>query len=117
MSLIGVHQFSSQILDKHVCYQVLKMKDSLVIWIGMGSDPSFRELSVAMKTKYENSPTPTKLMGDACSLTSSTMAVHLSKRCQKQVFISFNVTDTNQEMVRKIEERLMEEIAMMPNSF
>lgn len=117
MSLIGVHQFSSQILDKQVCYQVLKMKDSLVIWIGMGSDPIFRELSVAMKTDYENSPTSLKLMGDPCSLTSLTMAVHLSKKCKKQVFISLNVPDTNQEIIRKIEERLMEEIAITPESF
>jgi len=117
MCSIEIHQFSGQVLDRQVCYQVLKMEESLVIWIGMANDPTFRELSVAMKTEYDNSPTAVKLIGDVCSLISSTMAVHLSKRCQKQVFISFNIPETNQEMIKKIEERLMEEIVMVPESF
>merc|ERR1712071_309787 len=117
MASINVHQFSGKVFDKQVCYQVIKMNNSLVIWIAMESDPSFRELSVAMKTGYEKSPTAVKLMGDTSSLTSSTMAARLSKRCGKQVFVSFNVSDTNQEMFGKIEERLVEETVLAPHCF
>lgn len=83
----------------------------------MESEPAFKDLSLAMNTAYENSPTPVKILGDASSLTSSTLASRLSKRCKKPVFVSFNVPESNQEFFVKIEERLLEEMVMTPECF
>ncbi|KAI9565866.1 hypothetical protein GHT06_009663 [Daphnia sinensis] len=117
MSPIGIHQFSGKILDKNVCFQALKLTDQLVLWIGMESEPAFKDFALAMSTSYEKSPTTVKILGDASSLTSSTLASRLSKRCKKPVFVSFNISESNQELFTKIEERLLEEILISPESF
>lgn len=117
MSPIGIHQFSGKVLDKNVCFQALKLTDQLLLWIGMESDPSFKDFAVAMSTPYEKSPTTIKILGDPSSLTSSTLASRLSKRCKKPVFVSFNISETNQELFTKIEERLLEEIIISPELF
>ena len=53
MSPIGIHQFSGKVLDKNVCFQALKLTDQLLLWIGLESDPSFKDFAVAMSTPYE----------------------------------------------------------------
>ena len=45
-----VHTFSDTLLDQKVHFQILKMTDSLYIWIGNSSEMS--SLAVAMCTKY-----------------------------------------------------------------
>ena len=114
---IGIHQFTGKVMNKNICFQALKLKDQIVLWIGMDNDPTFKDLSLAMSTAYEKSPTSVKIMGDTSSLTSSTLAVRLSKRIQKPVFVSFNISENNQEMFTGIEERLLEEIMLAPECF
>lgn len=114
---IGIHQFSGKVLDQTVCYQALKFKDQLVLWIGLEKDPSFKELALAMITPYEKSPTPVRLMGDPSSMKSSNLAGRLSKRCQKPVFVSVNIPESSQEILAWMEERLLEEITLNPEHF
>ncbi len=114
---LNIHQFSGKILDKTVCFQSLKLQDQLLLWIGLEKEPCFKELSMAMCTPYEKSPTPIRLLGDPSSSTSSNMASRLSKRCQKPVFVSFNVPESSQEIFTKIEEYLMEEMKLNPTCF
>lgn len=45
-----MHTFSDTFLDQRVNFQILKMTDSLYIWIG--SSPEMGALAVAMCTKY-----------------------------------------------------------------
>ena len=45
-----VHAFSDMVLDQKVHFQVLKMTDSLYVWIG--TSPEMNALAVAMCTKY-----------------------------------------------------------------
>lgn len=49
-SKFKVHTFSETLLDQTVHFQVLRMKDSLYIWIG--SSPELSSLAVAMCTRY-----------------------------------------------------------------
>lgn len=49
-SKFKVHTFSDTLLDQTVHFQVLRMKDSLYIWIG--SSPELSSLAVAMCTRY-----------------------------------------------------------------
>ena len=46
----SVQTFSDTFLDQKVHFQILKMTDSLYIWIG--SSPEMSALAVAMCTKY-----------------------------------------------------------------
>lgn len=48
-----VHAFSDTILDQQVHFQILKMTDSLYVWIG--TSPEMDALAVAMCTKYVSS--------------------------------------------------------------
>lgn len=104
-------------MEKSVCFQVLKMNNQLVIWVGLESEPVFKELALAMTTTYQKSPTSTKLMGDVSSVTSCTLASRISQRCNKPVFVSFNIPDSNEDLFMKIEERLAEEMAVAPEFF
>lgn len=48
-----VHTFSDTLLDQRVYFQILKMTDSLYVWIG--TSPEMNALAVAMCTKYVSS--------------------------------------------------------------
>ena len=45
-----VHTFSDTLLDQKVNFQILKMTESLYVWIG--TSPEMNALAVAMCTKY-----------------------------------------------------------------
>ena len=47
---LGLHKFAEQLIDQTVHFQVLKMTDSLFLWIG--SSAEMGSLAVAMRTKY-----------------------------------------------------------------
>ena len=51
-----VHNFSERLLDTVVHFHIMKMKDSLLIWIGKKAE--LNSLSVAMCTKYVSVHTP-----------------------------------------------------------
>ena len=48
--IFQVHNFSEQLSDQVVHFQVLKMVDSLILWIGL--KPEMSNLSVAACTKF-----------------------------------------------------------------
>lgn len=100
-----------------VCFQALSLKNQLFLWIGLESELVFKELSMAIGTLYEKSPTPVKLMGNMSSMISSNLASRLSKKMNKPVFVSFNIPEDNQELLAKIEEKLLEEINVAPHLF
>ncbi|XP_074615875.1 proteasome assembly chaperone 4-like isoform X2 [Acropora palmata] len=70
-----VHTFSDTLLDQTVYFQVLRMKDSLYIWIG--SSPELSSLAVAMCTRYDSVPSVANLLGSKADLNSSTLAQRL----------------------------------------
>ena len=45
-----VHNFSEELMDQKVNFQVVKMSESLFLWIGTGRE--IANLAVAMCTKY-----------------------------------------------------------------
>ena len=49
-----IHTFSDTLLDQKVYFQILKMTDSLYVWIG--TSPEMNALAVAMCTKYVSNP-------------------------------------------------------------
>ena len=53
---IMVHNFSERLLDNMVHFHIMKMKDSLFVWMGKKAELS--SLSIAMCTKYVSAYTP-----------------------------------------------------------
>ena len=47
---IGIHDFSARNVDQNIYFRVVRMKDSLLIWIG--DRTTFTDLAVAMPTRF-----------------------------------------------------------------
>ena len=111
---IMVHNFSECLLDNMVHFHVMKMKDSLFVWMGKKAELS--SLSVAMCTKYSSTPAVSNLLGEVSDITSNTLAQRLAKKLKKQCFISYNLPPEN-TLLTLAERRLVEEIDSKPNYF
>lgn len=111
-----LHAFQLELENRVIFYQVIKMKDSLYIWIGNKNNPLLSNLSLAMQTRYDKIPLATKLLGEELDTTSRNIACRLSKRLNKVVYVSFNVEESNFN-VPLIEKRLNEEINKYPDKF
>ncbi|KAK2556923.1 Proteasome assembly chaperone 4 [Acropora cervicornis] len=109
-----VHTFSDTLLDQTVYFQVLRMKDSLYIWIG--SSPELSSLAVAMCTRYDSVPSVANLLGSKADLNSSTLAQRLAKKTKKQCFVSYNVPTENM-LLSLVEQRINQEIKDRPHNF
>lgn len=113
-SKFKIHTFSDTLLDQTVHFQVLRMKDSLYIWIG--SSPELSSLAVAMCTRYDSVPSVANLLGSKADLNSSTLAQRLAKKTKKQCFVSYNVPTENM-LLSLVEQRINQEIKDRPHNF
>ncbi|XP_065077595.1 proteasome assembly chaperone 4-like [Ochlerotatus camptorhynchus] len=103
------HLCSVEVCDVRYNIRILKMKDSVFIYIGENKAENFDELSMAMLTAPGNEMLSTTIMGDPVGCGSEELAQKLSKKLKKQVYLSANVP--NDRIVRPtIEQKLFEEI-------
>ncbi|KAI0210801.1 Proteasome assembly chaperone 4 [Lamellibrachia satsuma] len=91
------------------------MEDSFFVWIG-SSPPDFKNLAVAVQSRFERQPLGNSLMGDLTDPSSSSLAQKLAKKTNKQVFVSCNLT-TEPMMLSLVEKRLFEEMKALPEKF
>jgi hypothetical protein len=111
----NVHDFSEVLQNKVVNFHVIKMKDSCFIWIG-NSPATLANLAVAMKTKYDVLPTTTSALGDTTDMSSSCLALRLSKKCEKAMYVSYNLP-SDPLLLSLVEKRLFDEISFQPDKF
>ena len=111
-----IHGFSTNISDAPVYFHVMKMENSLFLWIGSGTDPTFEDLSMAMNTRYDSLPLGTRLMGPSSDMTSSNLSVRLSKRLGQAVYVSYNLA-SDRLILPAVEKRLQEEMKLHPEKF
>lgn len=111
-----IHSFKAEILEKKIVYQVIKMENSLLIYINDLENSQFMDLSLAMNNRYENEAIGTRLIGDFTEEISKNIACRIAKKLQKVVYISYNL---GQERFSTplIEKRLYEEIKNNPDKF
>lgn len=102
------NSFDAELRDTNISFQTLKMKDSILLWIGKASQPDFADLSLAMKSKIDQDFTVAKIIGPTLEMTSQNLANRLSKKLQKQVFVSCNV-NIDSISLPYIEKCIMEE--------
>lgn len=109
-----LHTFSDTLLDQKVHFQILKMTDSLYVWIGIS--PEMDALAVAMCTKYDPVPSVVNLIGSKADLSSTTLAQRLAKKTNKQCFVSYNIPTENM-LLGLVEQRINQEIKEKPQLF
>lgn len=111
-----LHVFSREIGDKTILYQVVVMKDSLMIFINHKDVRNLNDLSIAMLNRLTNTQVSTKLFGDFVDPTSQALATKVSKKLNKQAFISYNV-EADRFLSLTIEKELFVEIKTHPEKF
>lgn len=112
------HEFSFIFCDMDVKCGILKMRDSYFMWIGDSKNPQLSDLSFGIKSQYDSQSIATKILGTASAdITSQSMAMRLNQKLKKPIFISFNLSISNNRLLEEIEKRINEEIEMNPAMF
>lgn len=112
-----LHAFTAEVVDKKVLFQVIKMVDSIMIFINATGRMILCDLSLGMfNARTMDQPVATKVMGNFSEETSKNMALKLAKKLGKTVYVSYNLED-DQLMLPAVERRLCEEIKNKPDSF
>lgn len=114
-STIKVHTFEENLHGSPVAFHVIKMKDSVFIWIG--DQGNIDSLAVALSTPYSRTPLATPLMGHSADDSSCCLAARLSKKIGKQVFASYNFTKSDSSLMLNVTQRLLREITEKPEHF
>lgn len=110
------HEFMTEVGDLLIVCHMIKMEDSLYVWVGNYNENAMNDLSFAIKSPYEKEPLATKIMGSIVNDCSSNLAKRLSKKLSMPVYISFNVQVDNFSLLT-IERRLHNELISHPEIF
>uniref|UniRef100_A0A1Q3F3J4 Putative proteasome assembly chaperone 4 n=1 Tax=Culex tarsalis TaxID=7177 RepID=A0A1Q3F3J4_CULTA len=102
------HLCSVEVCDVQYNMRILKMKDSVFVFIGENKAENFDELAMALPTE-SSEICSTTIMGAVVGCGSEELAQKLARKLKKQVYLSANVP--NDRIVRpSIERKLFEEI-------
>ncbi|XP_033263882.1 proteasome assembly chaperone 4 isoform X5 [Orcinus orca] len=120
---VSLHNFSARLWEQLVHFHVMRLTDSLFLWVG--ATPHLRNLSVAMCTRYVSAaggpwdpiPVSTALLGDMSDTTSTGLAQRLARKTSKQVFVSYNLPNTDSSFTLLVENRIKEEMEAFPEKF
>lgn len=89
---ICMHEFFARTQKLSFKGVVLKMKKSIFLWIGNpGDSSSFSNLSYAALNPYQSSPLNTSIISLQNDELSNRLAVRLSKKLDKPVWVSVNL--------------------------
>lgn len=112
-----LHTFTADIVDKKILFQVIKMVDSVMIFINLMDNMVLYDLSLGLfNTRRMEEPVTTKIIGNFVEDISKNMAFKFAKRLRKSVYISCNV-ENDKLMIPVIEKKLCEEIKSKPDKF
>ncbi|KAJ6664535.1 hypothetical protein lerEdw1_007192 [Lerista edwardsae] len=123
---ISLHNFCGCLAEQRVHFHSMRLRDSLFLWIGEGSQLS--NLAVAMCTPRDSIPASTLLFGDTSDSTANSLAQRLegdaewflfvlASKTKKQIFVSYNIQNTDSSFILLVENRIKEEMAAFPEKF
>ncbi|KAM9233388.1 proteasome assembly chaperone 4 [Dugong dugon] len=112
---VSLHNFSARLWEQLVHFHVMRLTDSLFLWVG--ATPQLRNLAVAMCNRYDSIPVATSLLGDTSDTTSTGLAQRLARKTNKQVFVSYNLQNTDSSFALLVENRIKEEMDAFPEKF
>ena len=109
------HLFSKTIFGIDIQFSVLKMDQSVLIWIGFKEPKNFNDLSLGFQSKFNSIPLSAHLLGNATDVISKTLTSKLAKKLEKPVYLSYNISDN--QMTPEIIKALVNEIDANPDCF
>ncbi|XP_058034145.1 proteasome assembly chaperone 4 [Ahaetulla prasina] len=112
---ISLHNFSWRLAEHLVNFHAMRLQDSLFLWVG--DRPELSNLAVAMCTPRDSIPASALLFGNASDNTSNCLAQRLASKTKKQIFVSYNVQNTDNGFILLVENRIKEEMAAFPDKF
>ncbi|XP_054841607.1 proteasome assembly chaperone 4 [Eublepharis macularius] len=112
---ISLHNFCGRLSEQLVHFHAMRLRDSLFLWIGEA--PQLSSLAVAMCTPRDSIPASTSLLGDASDSTSNCLAQRLASKTKKQIFVSYNIKNTDSSFILLVENRIKEEMTAFPEKF
>ncbi|XP_042297456.1 proteasome assembly chaperone 4-like [Sceloporus undulatus] len=112
---LSLHGFSGRLAEQLVHFHAMRLQDSLFLWVG--DRAHLGNLAVAMCTPRDSIPASTLLFGDASDSTSSSLAQRLASKTKKQIFVSYNIQNTDSSFILLVENRIKEEMAAFPDKF
>lgn len=113
-STFNSHLFTGEVTGKTVNYRVLKMQDSVFIYIGKKDEEVLEGLAVGLLSPYENRDAVTTSILE--STESHDIAKKLAMRLSKPVFVSCNIS-LDRITAPVIESQLIQEIKERPELF
>uniref|UniRef100_A0A8D0BLT2 Proteasome assembly chaperone 4 n=1 Tax=Salvator merianae TaxID=96440 RepID=A0A8D0BLT2_SALMN len=114
---ISVHNFCGRLAEQLVHFHAMRLRDSLFLWIGEGSAPVLGNLAVAMSSPRDSIPVSSLLFGNASDSISDSLAQRLASKTKKQIFVSYNIQNTDGSLILFVENRIKEEMATFPEKF
>ncbi|XP_049621048.1 proteasome assembly chaperone 4 [Suncus etruscus] len=112
---VSLHNFSARLWERPVHFHVMRLTGSLFLWVGAA--PQLRNLAVAVCSRYDSIPVATSLFGDASDTASASLAQRLARKTSKQVFVSYNLPNTDSNFALLVEGRIKEEMEAFPGKF
>lgn len=107
------HYFTAEISESIFSFRVLKMNQSVMIYIGQIENESFDELAMAVPVEDFVSTT---IIGSVHGCDSQELAQQFTRRLKEQIFISCNVPSNNLTRLM-IVKRIAEEMKNVPDAF
>ncbi|XP_075562429.1 proteasome assembly chaperone 4 [Pelecanus crispus] len=112
---IALHDFSGRLGEQRVHFHAMRLRDSLFLWVGAA--PALASLAVAMCSPRDSIPVAASLLGDPSDTASACLAQRLASKTKKQVFVSYNLQNTDSNFTLLIENRIKEEMMAFPEKF
>uniref|UniRef100_A0A8C7EDZ0 Proteasome assembly chaperone 4 n=1 Tax=Nothoprocta perdicaria TaxID=30464 RepID=A0A8C7EDZ0_NOTPE len=112
---IVVHDFSGQLGEQLVHFHAMRLRDSLFLWVGAA--PALASLAVAMCSPRDSVPVSASLLGDPSDPAGVSLARRLASKTKKQIFVSYNLQNTDSNFSLLIENRIKEEMMAFPEKF
>ncbi|XP_067146896.1 proteasome assembly chaperone 4 isoform X1 [Apteryx mantelli] len=112
---IAVHDFSGQLGEQLVHFHAMRLRDSLFLWVGAA--PALASLAVAMCNPRDSVPVSASLLGDPSDPAAVSLARRLARKTKKQIFVSYNLQNTDSSFSLLIENRIKEEMMAFPEKF
>ncbi|NXS71487.1 PSMG4 protein, partial [Pandion haliaetus] len=136
---IALHDFSGRLGEQRVHFHAMRLRDSLFLWVGAA--PALASLAVAMCSPRDSVPVAASLLGDPSDTASACLARRLGRsdpgggfafrgrgentrvrpgqirKTKKQIFVSYNLQNTDSNFTLLIENRIKEEMMAFPEKF
>ncbi|XP_077209187.1 proteasome assembly chaperone 4 [Paroedura picta] len=112
---ISLHPFCGRLAEQLVHFHAMRLQGSLFLWVGEA--PQLRNLAVAMCTPRDSIPASALLLGDPSDSTSNSLAQRLASKTKKQIFVSYNIKNTDSSFILLVENRIKEEMTAFPEKF